>query len=121
MNLGSLAVLVGMVGAVSAAECQHRPVPPAPPVSSGGAEPTSGGATSGGAAVSGGSGGQSPVTACERSCDRLRELKCPTALPSHGESCEAVCENLNASETLRLDTECVVRATSCNQADRCVR
>lgn len=63
-----------------------------------------------------------PAGSCAVACARLRELGCEAAKPTEaGASCEAVCEYVNSSGTLQLDTGCVAAAASCEAADRCVR
>ncbi len=101
------AVLFLLVPTLLAAECQ-QPAPeprPAPPPDPAPPPPP-----------------PDPTVGCAEACTHLRELRCPQAQPTEaGASCEQVCANVNASGTLLLDTKCVVQASSCDAADRCVR
>jgi hypothetical protein len=115
-------IAVALTPLLLAAECQ-RPAPiPIPSTGGSSFGGASGGSSSGGALPSsGGAGGSASVTECGRACARLRELSCPSAKPTaSGATCEDVCENVNASRTLHIDTACVVGAPSCAVADRCV-
>lgn len=57
---------------------------------------------------------------CDTACDRLRELGCEAAQPTPaGESCEAVCENVQASGIVKFDLDCRSTAPSCDAIDAC--
>ena len=60
-----------------------------------------------------------PAT-CEDACKRLGELGCPAAKPTEkGTTCTEVCENAEHSGLTLWGTRCMVRATSCAEADAC--
>jgi len=59
-----------------------------------------------------------PVT-CDDVCTRLAALGCPEAQPTEaGASCAEVCENMIAGG-VGYPLECVGRAGSCAEAERC--
>lgn len=61
------------------------------------------------------------ATACERACERMRQLGCEEAEPTpRGESCESVCTNALA-EGQPLDPECVSRVAACDGLASCQR
>ena len=75
-----------------------------------------------GAAGAPSTGGAPSSSPCDDACAHFRELDCPAGEPTEeGATCTEVCENLNASGTLMLDTDCVLRARDCDSADKCVR
>jgi len=57
-------------------------------------------------------------TSCSAACDNLRHLACPEGQPE-GETCEAVCENAEASEIATVNPQCLATITSCDQVDSC--
>ena len=60
-----------------------------------------------------------PAT-CADACKRLGELGCSAAKPTpRGKTCEEVCENAEQSGLALWGTACMVRATSCAEADTC--
>lgn len=66
-------------------------------------------------------GPDAPST-CERSCTHLRKLGCAEGESTPGgQPCEAVCENLNESGLVVLDSVCVLVASSCDAAVQCLR
>lgn len=64
--------------------------------------------------VAGGSG-------CSAACAKLARLGCPEAKPTpKGASCVEVCANTQGdSSPVSLQTDCVVRAGSCDDAKAC--
>ena len=57
---------------------------------------------------------------CGDVCKRLAELECPAAKPTpNGVSCTAVCENVQASNLIRWNLDCMAAALTCETADRC--
>lgn len=71
----------------------------------------------------GGAGGAPPVVLepCELACQRLAELGCPEAEPTDdGASCVDVCRNVQDSEAVSLEPECVAKLLRCEDLDGCV-
>lgn len=99
--LGTLAFALVML--LLANGCPPPPLPPVvdPSQPDGGAE----------------AGDSSP---CGRACARLEQLGCPEAKPTpKGTTCSEVCENAVA-EGIKLDTDCIERATACSDVnDKC--
>ena len=61
-----------------------------------------------------------PPSGCARVCERLAELKCPEAEPTpEGQTCEQVCDNVQASGIVQLNTGCIANAASCDAALEC--
>jgi hypothetical protein len=56
---------------------------------------------------------------CATACDRARALQCEYAADFEGMTCEAVCENTQASKVLRFDLECRSTAATCEAAEKC--
>lgn len=56
---------------------------------------------------------------CPAACERGKTLACPWASPTpNGEPCEAVCSSAMASP-LPWSLECIARAGTCAEMDRC--
>lgn len=112
-------LLLAIAPLLLAAQCQRTVNPPVPEPATGGSFSTGGNSPVGGSENTGGS---ATTSACERACARLAELRCESAKPTKaGTTCSQVCENTNASGTLRIDTDCVLLSFDCKTADRCVK
>ena len=61
---------------------------------------------------------ETPET-CASACTRFRELGCEEGDPTpEGKTCEDVCTQAGAAH-IELDTACVVRSSSCDEARSC--
>ncbi len=61
---------------------------------------------------------ETPET-CASACARFRELSCEEGTPTpEGKTCEDVCTQVGAVD-ISLDTACVVRSRSCDEARAC--
>lgn len=59
---------------------------------------------------------------CETACARLQQLGCPAGRPTpKGAPCQAVCENVMSSGLIEWQLDCVARAITCGETDRCAR
>jgi hypothetical protein len=57
---------------------------------------------------------------CSVACAHLAALGCPEAQPTpKGATCVDVCSNVDSSGTVSMQTDCVVRAVSCADANAC--
>lgn len=57
---------------------------------------------------------------CVTACAKLNELGCPEGEPTpDGKSCEAVCENVQASGIISWNLDCRSVITECGQTDSC--
>jgi hypothetical protein len=61
-----------------------------------------------------------PEATCEDVCDHWSKLGCKEAEPTAGgETCEAVCENVQGSGIIQWELGCRAIIESCAQADSC--
>lgn len=65
--------------------------------------------------------GVAGASGCAAACAKLAQLGCPEAKPTpKGASCVEVCANTQGdSSPVSLQTDCVVRAGSCDDAKAC--
>jgi len=57
-------------------------------------------------------------TGCPAACDNLRRLGCPEGQPE-GDTCDAVCENAEASGIATVNPQCLATIKSCSEVDGC--
>lgn len=61
-----------------------------------------------------------PAATCASACKHFRAMGCKEGQPSpEGNTCEAICENLEKSGIVKLDLECVMASETCASAGAC--